>query len=212
MLTVESPTLLSSILGAAQIGDLVAFAGQLGESGEFPIGSVVCRDGNGNFIMATNANVASLYGILLEDKSIADITTATEEEKACSVARHGSFKAEMLSVAVGSSLVNMADRLRELGIYLEGLGAVVQPSFWITTLTPDTISAAAGPATLKVKCNGSFASTDVVNLDGAPLTTTFVDYSTLTAAYAAPTVGRKAVQVKNAAGVGSNPLYLTVNA
>ena len=137
--TVISPALLSDIFGAAQIGDPVIEVKEFGEAGSFPIGCVVSLIGIGNapgkIVRTSNATIAGVYGIIAEDRIIVDIDS--ERSPHAHVIRHGSFKADALTIADDTSLTAVEGRLRELGIYLEGLAMSVAPPFRIRRVSPN---------------------------------------------------------------------------
>jgi hypothetical protein len=113
----ESPVLLSGILGAGSVGDLMVQVCEFGAAGDYPLGSVMAADGDGKVVMASDGS--DVFGILVEERIILDL--AAERMPSAKVARNGSFRADQLHVAEGSSLASMVPRLRELGIFVEGL-------------------------------------------------------------------------------------------
>ena len=115
----SSPDLMSSILGAGVIGDLMVEVCEFGDSGGYPLGSVMAKNPEGKVVIAKDDMIDSLYGILVEERIIVNLTE--ERRPTANVARRGSFRADQLFVHEGSDLALMAPRLRELGILLEGM-------------------------------------------------------------------------------------------
>jgi hypothetical protein len=104
---------------------------EFGEAGDFQIGTVVSVNAAGK-VVRTTAN--QVYGIIAEVRLIVDINS--ERLTAAQVVRRGSFKADELIVADDTSLRVLAPRMRELGMYLEGLEATLAAPFRITRVNP----------------------------------------------------------------------------
>ena len=155
----ESPVALSQIMGASQVGDINVEMCELGDDGSpvaYELGQVMALDPNGNVVKADDSNIARLYGILCQERIV--LSTSSERLKSVPIARHGSFKAEMLQVKEGSSLALMAPRLRELGIYLEGLEARIAPPFRLRYLHPNWANFGATNVEILVSSDGSLPS------------------------------------------------------
>ena len=197
---VESPTSLASILGAQHDGSLNVELCEIGANGYYPIGTVVIKRDDGKIVVAVNAEVARLYGVVVDERWVIDI--ASERNPSIPVARKGSFKATMLRVADGSSLAVMASRLRELGIYLEGLAASVAPPFRIRYINPDRSLPDALNVVLTVNLDGSITETPapVVIFGDVDLPTVWLDSFTLRGTIAAVPSNEGTVLVKVRAG------------
>jgi hypothetical protein len=194
--TAPSPLLLSQIMGSAQIGDLAVEVRELGAAGMFELGSVMARDSEGKMILARDDIADDVYGILCEERWVIDI--ASERRLDVPIARRGSFKAEMLHVADGSSLRTMVGRLRELGCYLEGIEATYAPPFRIRALVPTFATAGDTNIRIRVMGDGTFKDTARIWYNGAEITTNFEDYTALNTVLATSGgVGVYLVQVRD---------------
>jgi hypothetical protein len=141
MITIE-PHFLSEIIGVADdsaadwrpiVCDVVPGQGIL------YLGSVLSQDpATGKVSLLVAANYANVFGILLETIDTGTDGAATGEWSA-TVARAGSFFAPKLFVGAGADLKQVATRLRELNISLEGLAN------W-SYVTPSGTEAAAAQA------------------------------------------------------------------
>jgi len=89
--------------------------------------------------------------------------------------------------------------------------SVTSPGPHITSLTPSTVSVAAGQTTIMVNGSG-FENGSVVEADGTALTTTFVNAGRLTAPYTPTAPGTVNFTVRNIDDAESNDAPLTVGA
>ncbi len=116
----ESPILLSDICGAADIGSLAPVVAELiPNQGTLVRGTVLSVGLTGKLELTTAGNEAQATGVLLDSEIDTD---AVFEDGSItgSVARHGSFKAEMLTIGAGADSALIAITLRDIGILLEG--------------------------------------------------------------------------------------------
>jgi IPT/TIG domain len=107
----------------------------------------------------------------------------------------------------------LLETLRGIGfVTIEGWTPVAPPAAPVlATLTPATCVVGAAAFTLRVQGSG-FTATDVVNVNGAPVATTFVSANELTTPIASPvSAAAIPVTVQGAGGV-SNALTFTVTA
>jgi hypothetical protein len=81
----------------------------------------------------------------------------------------------------------------------------------LSTLTPATCVVGAAAFTLRVQGSG-FTATDVVNVNGAPVATTFVSPNELTTPIASPVSAAAIPVTVQGAGGASNALTFTVTA
>jgi hypothetical protein len=81
----------------------------------------------------------------------------------------------------------------------------------ITSLTPSTVSAAAGPTTIDVEGTG-FVAGSSVEVDGAAQTTTFVDATSVTISYDPVTAGTVVFTVRNPDDSESNDALFLIGA
>ena len=80
--------------------------------------SAVAADG-GKLTKTTAGSEATAFGILL-DEQIDTAAPYSDGSVTCSVARAGSFRGPALIVGSGTNGVTLADRLRDIGIYVHG--------------------------------------------------------------------------------------------
>jgi hypothetical protein len=94
---------------------------------------------------------------------------------------------------------------------LWGGGGPTLPDPHITTLAPNSGSAAAGPIAITVT-GTNFEATSVVEVDQVALATTFVSATSLTTSYDPATAGTKLFTVRNVNDEESNSVPFTVAA
>jgi hypothetical protein len=80
--------------------------------------SAVAADA-GKLTKTTAGSEATAYGVLL-DESVDTAQAYSDGSVTCSVARAGSFRGPALIVGSGTNGVTLADRLRDIGIYVHG--------------------------------------------------------------------------------------------
>jgi hypothetical protein len=80
--------------------------------------SAVAADA-GKLTLTSAGSEATAYGILL-DEQVDTSVTYSDGSVSCSVARAGSFRGPALIVGVGTNGVTLADRLRDVGIFVHG--------------------------------------------------------------------------------------------
>jgi hypothetical protein len=116
----QSPTMLSDICGAADIGDLDPKVISLEPNkGVLLRGSVICINAGGKGELAAAGNENNSFGILL-DSAIDTAVPFSNGNVTGSVGRHGSYKADQLLVGVGTDAVKLEASLRQEGCLLEG--------------------------------------------------------------------------------------------
>jgi hypothetical protein len=126
-MTTNSPTMLSDICGAADIGDLDPVVAVLEPNvGVLVRGSILSTSATGKLELAAVGNENNSFGILL-DSAVDTATAFSDGTVTGSVARHGSFKADQLVVAAGTDVVKLMANLRQQGILLEGQLVVPSP-------------------------------------------------------------------------------------
>lgn len=199
-----SPALFSDIFGAGQIGDPLIQMVPFGESGEFDIGTIVSLDAEGKIVKTNAANANEAYGIIAEDRTILDIDS--ERNPSANVIRRGSFKAAMLSVAEDTSLEALAPRMRELGMFLEGLEAAKGIPFRLRTILPTR--AVVSEINVRLDCwvEGSIDDSAKIWFDGVEqVSSTVTDYSHVWATI--PSVGTAKVQIRQGSWASNEILF-----
>lgn len=160
-----SPKHLSSIAGAGQLGDYLVQLLEFGAAGEYDVGTVVSLNAQGKVVRTSNATAANVYGIIALERAIVDI--ASERDTTAHVIRRGSFNADELEVADDTSLTVLAERMRELGMYLEGLARTVAPPFRLRKIHPTRAETGMTNVRIDVWCEGSWDDTAKIFVDGA---------------------------------------------
>jgi hypothetical protein len=144
---------------------------------ELPLGSIIARDpatGIGSLITA--ATEANVFGILRDHVFNAGTLAV--------VYISGAFIKDTLKTDADTSVDNVEERLRQLGIYCRP--SVHYPTTppptparpWIGSLSPSSAAAGSGPLTLTVS-GGNFSAASVIVFNGQDLATTLVDAATL---------------------------------
>ena len=89
------------------------------DKGVLEIGTVLSAGSYGKLVLATAGNENQAYGVLLEtvDTSVKN----PDGTVTASVDRKGSFKAEALTVGVGTDLSKLVPAFRQMDCFLEGL-------------------------------------------------------------------------------------------
>jgi hypothetical protein len=186
-----SPQYLSDIFGAGQIGDPLIHLLEFGDSGDYELGTVVSLTADGKVVKTiggggTGDNTAQVYGVIAQERMIADIDT--ERFPAAHVIRRASLKAELLVVHDSTSLSEIAERMRSIGLYLEGLAGSVAPPFRIKLLTPTVAETNQTNVRIDVWVDGSMEDTARLWFDGGKLPTSIrPDFSHIFATI--PTMG-----------------------
>jgi hypothetical protein len=89
------------------------------DSGVLQRGSILSLV-TGKLELATSTNQATAYGALL-DPQVDTAVKFTDGSVTGSVARAGSFRGAALLAKTGTDVAALKDRLRDLGIYVEGV-------------------------------------------------------------------------------------------
>jgi hypothetical protein len=120
--TLDVPTGTSNLLSAYDDAHWETVVAELkGASGVLKRGSVlsaVAADG-GKLTLTTAGSEATAYGVLL-DEQVDTTVTYSDGSVSASIARAGSFRGPALIVGVGTNGVALADRLRDVGIFVHG--------------------------------------------------------------------------------------------
>jgi hypothetical protein len=120
--TIDVPQGLSNLLSAYDDGHWETVVAELkAASGVLVRGSVlsaVAADA-GKLTLTTAGSEATAYGILL-DPEVDTAQAYSDGTVTCSVARAGSFRGPALIVGVGTNAVTLAERLRDIGIFVHG--------------------------------------------------------------------------------------------
>jgi hypothetical protein len=145
---------------------------------ELPLGSIIARDPvTGDGALVTAATEANVFGVLRDNVFAAGELYV--------VYTSGAFVKDTLKTDADTSVDNVEERLRELGVYCRP--STHYPTTppptptrpWIGSLVPSSAAAGSGPLTLTVS-GGNFSAASVIVTDGAAQTTTLVDAATLT--------------------------------
>src|SRR5262249_20260830 len=170
-----SPKLLSSLAGAGQIGDYLVQLLEFGAAGSYEVGTVVSLV-NGKIVLTSNNTAGAVYGIIAVERYISDIDS--ERELTAHVIRRGSFNADGLEVADDTSLTVLAPRMRELGMYLEGLARSIAPPFRLRKIHPTRAEAGTTNLRLDIWVEGSWDDSARIFWDGTiQNSTTVLDFS-----------------------------------
>jgi hypothetical protein len=125
-----SPKFLSDLYGAADISHSPIFMPIVPGSQLLNLGSIMVHHDPTNAtpdlrlrIIDSPADIPNIFGILLETIEAGGI--GSTDPVNASIDRKGAFRADQLEVADGAtvSVNDCRDRLRELGIFLEGTAA-----------------------------------------------------------------------------------------
>lgn len=112
----------------------------------------------------------------------------------------------------------MSDDIRRIEDDIAAFDASYPPSVYqppapppvVTTLTPNTVSAAAGPTTITVAGTG-FVASSTIRVDGIAVPTVYVSATSLTTSYDPTAAGTTQFTVANGAAI-SNAVPFTVGA
>jgi hypothetical protein len=171
-----SPKFLSNIIGAGQIGDPLIEVKEYGENGEFEIGQIVSLDAAGKVVKTVGANVASVYGVIAEERVIVDLNS--ERYTHAQVIRRASLKADELVIGDAALLRQLAPVMRNLGLYLEGLEATLAAPFRLRSIDPTFAEVNATGVRIDVYVDGSMDDSTVIWFGNTELTNTVVlDFS-----------------------------------
>jgi len=121
--TYNIPAGVSDIMGAYDTAHWETVTAELKpDAGVLTRGSIVSLTG-GKLELTTAGNEANVYGVLL-DASIDSAVKFSDGSVTGSIARAGSFRGAALKVGVGTNLTTLIPRLREIGIFVEGVVTV----------------------------------------------------------------------------------------
>lgn len=104
----------------------------------------------------------------------------SERHLAAHVIRRASLKADELTIADDTNLSTVATRLREIGIYLEGLEFSIAPPFRLRSISPNMGQVNMTSVAMDVYVDGSVEDTAVIVCNNtAQSSTSFIDFSHL---------------------------------